>query len=87
MLKLERSADGERIIVRLIGRVRSGHLGEIDVVRFTGRVREGRNPTPRLPALRPRVDLARRRTTMSELLDLFLHAHDVLEEPSCLGLI
>jgi hypothetical protein len=29
MLKLERSSDGERIIVRLIGRVRSEHLGEI----------------------------------------------------------
>jgi hypothetical protein len=30
MLKLERSSDGERTIVRLIGRVRSEHLGEIE---------------------------------------------------------
>jgi hypothetical protein len=29
MLKLERSSDGERITLRLIGRVRSEHLGEI----------------------------------------------------------
>ncbi len=29
MLKLERSSDGERTTIRLIGRVRSEHLGEI----------------------------------------------------------
>ena len=29
MLKLERSSDGERTTLRLIGRVRSEHLGEI----------------------------------------------------------
>jgi len=29
MLKLERLSDGERTIIRLIGRVRSEHLGEI----------------------------------------------------------
>jgi len=29
MLKLERLSDGERIIIRLIGRVQSKHLGEI----------------------------------------------------------
>ncbi len=29
MLKLERSSDGERTTIRLIGRVRSAHLGEI----------------------------------------------------------
>jgi hypothetical protein len=29
MFKLERSSDGERTILRLIGRVRSEHLGEI----------------------------------------------------------
>jgi len=29
MLKLERHSDGERTTVRLIGRVRSEHLGEI----------------------------------------------------------
>ena len=29
MLKLERLSDGERTIIRLIGRVRSNHLGEI----------------------------------------------------------
>ena len=84
MLKLERSSDGERTTLRLIGRVRSEHLGEITAhgrgrskrrVWFGG---EGRNPTPRLPALRPRVGLARRSTTLSELLDLALQAHDVL---------
>jgi len=29
MLKLERSSDGERTTIRLIGRARSEHLGEI----------------------------------------------------------
>jgi len=29
MLKLERLSDGERTVIRLIGRVRSEHLGEI----------------------------------------------------------
>lgn len=29
MFKLEQSSDGEQIIIRLIGRVRSEHLGEI----------------------------------------------------------
>ena len=29
MLKLERSSDGERTIIRLIGRAQSEHLGEI----------------------------------------------------------
>jgi len=29
MLKLERNSDGERTIIRLIGRARSEHLGEI----------------------------------------------------------
>ena len=29
MLKLERNSDGERITIRLIGRARSEHLGEL----------------------------------------------------------